>query len=44
MKKKIETMQLPPPIARKGKNARSSVPHLNKKREAKKQGHMENQQ
>jgi len=44
MKKKTETMQLPPPVARKGKNARSSVPHLNKKREAKRQGHLGGQQ
>ena len=36
--KKKETLVIPPAIARKGKNAKPTVPHLDRKREAKKTG------
>lgn len=38
MKKKTETIEMPPAVARKGKNAKPSAVHIDRKKEAKKQG------
>ena len=38
MKKKVEIIEMPPAVARKGRNAKPSAVHLDKKREAKKNG------
>lgn len=38
MKKKVEIIKMPPAVARKGRNAKPSAVHLDKKREAKKNG------
>jgi hypothetical protein len=38
MKKKIEIIEMPSAVARKGRNAKPSAVHIDKKREAKKRG------
>ncbi len=38
MKKKVEIIEMPPAVARKGRNAKPSAVHIDKKREAKKRG------